>query len=227
MQVIHGIPCITLPVPTQQGDCCCDHIEETVFPAETLGKHYFVTVPTSPRGRPVGHIVRIYGNVDGTTLSYPRGPTAGRADDAQCRPGRRPRVRRQNFEVTGDHEFAVELLARREQLVDPRTPLQRRPATSLATAVEQYRLKYVFLAPDDYDVNYVDVIMPMDAAVTLDGTAAGAAPTAIGSSGFGVARVQARPGHGGAHVLIADQAGRHPGHGLRRLHELPIPGRRI
>ena len=31
---------------------------------------------------------------------------------------------------------------------------------SLSVAVEQYRLKYVFLAPNDYDVSYVDIVAP-------------------------------------------------------------------
>ena len=55
------------------GSPACDHIEETVPPAETLGKHYIVSSPTSALGKVVGHIVRIFGNVDGTTLSYPAG----------------------------------------------------------------------------------------------------------------------------------------------------------
>ena len=76
------------------------------------------------------------------------------------------------------------------------------PAQSLATAVEQYRDKYVFLAPDDYDISFVDIVMPMDAQVNVDGTAA-PAPTAIGSN-FGVARVQLGPGNAGAHVITAN-----------------------
>ena len=48
-----------------------------MLPAETLGSDYVVTVPTSPGGLPIGHIVRFYGNVDGTTLTYsPRAPTS-------------------------------------------------------------------------------------------------------------------------------------------------------
>ena len=48
-----------------------------VFPAETLGQHYVVTPPTSPLGNVVGHIVRIFGNVDGTTLTYSPSKPAG------------------------------------------------------------------------------------------------------------------------------------------------------
>jgi hypothetical protein len=204
VQVLHGVPCITLP----EGGCCCDHIEESVFPAETLGKHYFVTVPTSPGGTAVGHIVRLYGNVDGTTLTYPAGVKPANAPNT-INAGQMVHlgVVNQNFEVTGDKEFAVSMFQlSASNLGSGGLPQQRGdPAASGATAVEQYRTKYVFLAPDDYDESYVDVIMPAGTAVIVDGSAIGATPTPIGSSGFGVARVPLGPGAGGAHVLTADK----------------------
>ncbi|WP_437778721.1 IgGFc-binding protein [Sorangium sp. So ce1097] len=203
VQVLTGMPCVQAPI----GRPACDHIEESVFPAETLGKHYFVTAPSSPRGQVIGHIVRLYGNVDGTTLTYPSGrpdggPTridAGQVVDLSM-------VRR-DFEVVGDHEFAVSTFMLGADIVDPSTPKPRQkgdPSQSHPTAVEQYRTKYVFLAPSDYDESYVDIVQPMDASITLDGAAVGVAPTPIGNgSGFGVARVKLGPGNGGAHVLIA------------------------
>ena len=47
-----------------------DHMEETVLPAEVLGNQYVVVPPTTPNGNAVGHVVRIYGNVDNTHLTY-------------------------------------------------------------------------------------------------------------------------------------------------------------
>jgi hypothetical protein len=76
VQVIFGLPCTQVPY----GTTACDHVEESVFPAETLGQRYFVTVPTSPNGQPVAHLVRIYGNVDGTQLTYPSGKPPGFPD---------------------------------------------------------------------------------------------------------------------------------------------------
>ena len=76
------------------------------------------------------------------------------------------------------------------------------PSQSFSTAVEQYRLKYIFLAPDDYDLSFADIVQPMDATLTLDGAAVSAKPKAM-SSGFGVTRVKLGPGKGGAHVLTA------------------------
>ena len=58
VQVIAGAPCLHNPM----GANACDHIEESVFPAETLRRHYVVAVPTGPHGKPVQHTVRIYGS---------------------------------------------------------------------------------------------------------------------------------------------------------------------
>lgn len=202
VQVIAGVPCVTQPF----GEPACDHVEESVFPAETLGKHYFVPMPTGPNGNTPGHVVRIIGNVDGTTLTYggsfdPGWPTninAGQVADLRVVTG--------NFEVTGDQAFAVATFQLGGSVVDPNAPVGEQkgdPAQSQMTAVEQYRKKYVFLAPDDYQVSYVDVVMPTGAQVTLDGAPLGATAQPI-SGGYGIARAKLGPGQGGAHVLISD-----------------------
>jgi hypothetical protein len=202
VQVITGMACVYLPFANK----ACDHIEESVFPAETLGKHYVVTRPTGPNGDTPGHMVRIYGNVDGTKLQYspvkpPNAPdtlSAGDVIDLD--------IVTQDFEVSGDHEFAVASFQLGATIVDPNTAynLQKGdPSQSMLTAVEQYRKKYVFLAPDDYDVNYVDIVLPQGAKVTLDGVDVSVTSSAI-ASGFSVARLQLGPGVDGNHVLESD-----------------------
>ncbi len=201
VQVIAGISCSQSPI----GKVACDHMEESVFPAETLGKRYFVTAPTSPKGNVVGHVVRIYGNADGTTLTYPSGKPGGAPTTIAAGQVADLGIVNQSFEIVGDHEFAVGSFQLGAELVDPNTisPKQQGdPAQSLATAVEQYRKKYVFLAPADYEVSFVDVVQPLGATLTLDGNTVGIKPTAIGS-GFGVARIQLGAGNGGAHLLSA------------------------
>lgn len=201
VQVIFGMPCAQSP----EGVQACDHIEESVFPAETLGKHYFVNVPTGPNGDAPGHVVRIYGNVDGTVLSYAGTPPPGAPPTINAGQVIDLSVVSQNFEIQGDHEFAVGMFQLGAELVDPNAPITGQrgdPAQSLATAVEQYRLKYIFLAPSDYSVSFVDVVQPMEATVTIDGVDSTTAPTPI-SSGFGIARIPLGPGNNGAHVLTA------------------------
>ena len=176
-----------------------------MVPAETLGQHYFVTVPTGPLGNVVGHVVRIYGNVNGTSLSYPAGSPPGAPSTINAGQVVDLGTVSTSFEILGDHEFAVGSFQLGAGLVDPNSPITEQkgdPAQSLATAVEQYRLKYIFLAPSDYPVSFVDVVQPMDAQVTIDGAGTGVPPTAI-SSNFGVARVPLGPGNNGAHVLTA------------------------
>lgn len=201
VQVLTGVACINNPV----GAYACDHVEEVVFPAETLGQHYVVVVPTSPDATPVGHVVRIYGNVDGTTLTYPTikpvgGPTtiaAGEVKDLG--------VVTESFEVVGDHEFAVGSFQLGAQLLgkNPAKPSNEGdPSQSLATAVEQYRTKYVFLAPLDYDYNFVDVVLPKGTKLTLDGQEIFVKFEPIGAT-YGVSRVLLHVGNNGAHSLSA------------------------
>ncbi|HVY45846.1 MAG TPA: IgGFc-binding protein [Minicystis sp.] len=197
VQVITGTACTRVPFGTE----ACDHIEESVLPAETLGKHYFVTVPTGPGGAVQGHRVRLYGNVDGTHLTYhgqaPNGPStlhAGQVVDLGMVTG--------DFEVEGDHEFTVASFQRSAGPVSGNR--EGDPSQSFSVTVEQYRLKYVFLAPDDYDESWVDVVAPVDATLTLDGHPVSTTITPI-SSGYGVARVALDASGGGVHVLEASK----------------------
>jgi hypothetical protein len=207
----------------------CDHIEESNFPAETLGQDYFVAQPVGPHGDVVGHQVRIYGNFDGTHLTYspstpPNCPATINAGEvvecgspvstchdssnqpvAPCGAGN---VVTQDFEVKGDHSFAVGTFSQGAELVDPNTmppDQQGDPDESLTTAVKQYRTKYVFLAPTDYEENFAVIVAPDGTTVSIDGApvAGGAAPTPIGSTGFGVLRVKLGAGNAGAHLLTA------------------------
>jgi len=148
----------------------------------------------------MGHVVRLHGNVDGTKLTYPGfdpgGPAtidAGVTVDLGVVPA--------DFEIVGDHEF---LVASYQLGAGPTTGDQLGdPSQSLAVTVEQFRTRYVFLAPDDYDESYADVVTPMTATLTLDGVAITQAPVEI-SSGYGALRVKLPPGKAGAHVLTSD-----------------------
>jgi hypothetical protein len=183
----------------------CDHVEESVLPAETLGKHYFVTVPTAHHGGAVGHVVRIYGNVDGTSLTYPGQKPPGAPATISAGQVVDLGVVSQDFEIVGDHAIAVESFSLGAQLSDPDVPINEAkgdPDQSQMTAVEQYRTKYIFLTPTDYDVSRVDIVMPLSAQVTFDGEAL-ATPVTPLSSGFGIARVKLGLGNNGAHVLTS------------------------
>jgi hypothetical protein len=204
VQVIAGVPCVDHPRGTQ----ACDHIEETVFPAETLGKHYVVTVPTGPKKPIVGHLVRFYGNEDDTKLTYkpskpPKCPDSLKAGEvSECGEVAF------DFEVEGDKAFAVGSFMLGGQKLDPPGGLSLKfplgdPSMSLMVAVEQYRKSYLFLAPDDYVVSFVDIVAPPTAKIKVDGNEL-TEPIVAVSGGFGVARVKLGAGASGAHTLTSD-----------------------
>ena len=151
--------------------------------------------------------MRIYGNFDSTKLTYPGknpgGPAvinAGQVVDLG--------LVKDDFEVVGDQPFAVSSFSVGANMIDPGVPTNQQkgdPDQSLMVSTEQYRTKYVFLAPSDYDVSFIDVVQPMTAKLTLDGAAVSVQPSAL-SSGYGVARVQLGAGNNGAHVLTATEA---------------------
>jgi len=194
------MPCRDQP----DGSFACDHLEESVFPAETLGRAYVVTVPRGPGGsKAPGQIVRLVGNVDDTTLTFDPeidGKAtmtigAGEVIDLGVQAG--------DFKVSGDHEFLVATFMLGAKLVDTQYQVKGDPSQSLATAVEQFRMRYVFLAPKDYDTNIVNIIASPGTSVTLDGTKlSDTVFHPVGNSGMSVARVSLAAT--GTHSLKAD-----------------------
>jgi len=205
VQVVSGVPCTFMP----HDKAACDHVEESVFPAETLGKTYVVAPPTAPDGKLYGHVVRLVGNVDGTTLTYGGTTPPGAPNKLDAGEVVDLGVVTEPFVVTGSSELAVVTSMLAGNIVDPTTKeIDRRgdPSQSLVAAAEQFRRKYVFLAPDDYDVSYADVVAKKDVVVTVDGK--GLEPAtgkAIGATGWVVYRVTLGDGKNGAHTLSAPQ----------------------
>jgi hypothetical protein len=208
VQVITGVPCIDFPLDV----IACDHVEETVFPSQTLGKHYVVTTPTGPKANKVGHVVRLYGNVDGTTLTYkPSQPpgcpsTLSAGEVVDC-----GELLSSDFEVKGTHEFGIAMFMIGASKADPdfngnsQAVLQGDPSQTFAVTVEQYRLNYVFLAPNDYKTNFVDVIAPAGTKVDLDSTEVTSKLTPIAGTDFLIGRLQLVNAGDGVHVLKADK----------------------
>jgi hypothetical protein len=145
--------------------------------------------------------------VDGTKLSY-KGQKPGNAP-ATLNAGQVVSLGlvAGAFEVEGDHEFIVSTFMPGAALLDPNAADQAKgdPSMSTATAVEQFRKKYVFLAPDDYDISYADVLAPEGTTLTLDGAPVNVAPDPIDGTGYVVFRIKLGAGKGGAHLLESDK----------------------
>jgi IgGFc binding protein len=208
VQVIAFNPIANIPDSATNAD----HVEETVLPAEVIGGKYVVAPPTSPSGMVKGgHIVRIYGNVDGTTLTYaPAAPTGapttigagafvefGPVADAFTVEGNQPFV-------VGSFMVGGSLQAPAGDAC-PNFPCRGDPSMSMEVTPQQFRKQYTFLAPTDYETNFADILLPDGATVMLDEAALTGAPQAIGTTGWSVVREPLLAAGGGVHKLSADK----------------------
>ncbi len=195
VQVISGIQCTNVPADKP----ACDHLEESVLPAEALGKRYVITTPTRPAGGSGFHVVRFVGNRDGTTLTYaPSKPTGcpdtlSAGEVAQC-----DGPVGDDFVVAGTQEFSVTSFMVGSTMYETSARAKGDPSQTIFASTEQFRNGYLFLNPDDYDVSYAVVVGPEGAAPVLDGQ-----PLANGqplADGFVVWRATVQ---NGAHTLTS------------------------
>jgi hypothetical protein len=194
VQVIAGDSCAYVP----QGVAACDHLEETVPPAQALGQRYLVAPPTGPSGAPIPYTVELLGNRDGTQLYYPGGKPRGFPDTLEAGQISLISNVKESFEVLGSHEFGVLLFL---QGGSDDQQGETDPSQSIAVPPQQFRKRYVFLAPDDYTVSYADVIAPSDADVLLDGEPVSEEPEYFECSPYKVLRVWLDQSRGGIHLL--------------------------
>lgn len=205
VQVIAGAPCAV--GGPMSGGPSCDHIEESVLPAETLGRRYVVAPPTAWDGRVVGHELRFFGNVDGTVLTYE--PARPEGCPATLAAGQRVTCTSpydtSTFVVSGTHEFAVTSVLLSGIYQDRGAfPKKGDPSLTMLVAVEQFRKDFVFLAPLDFSQSWVDIVAPVAAKLKLDGLALTSKPSAT-VSGFAVYREKLGSGRNGAHALEASE----------------------
>lgn len=209
VQVIAFNPLVNVP-DSAQGHGNADHVEELVLPGQVIGKDYIIAPPTATSGVVHGgHIVRLIGNVDGTTLTYenqPAGaPTSINAGDIVELPTTT------SFRVTGTQPFAAISVTYGGwkqgteagcSAGDIQFPCSGDPDITQEVTPEQFRKQYTFLAPTNYDKNYADILVPDGATVTLDG----AALTTVGEpvvTGWTIHRVPLTGGDG-SHRLESD-----------------------
>lgn len=197
--VVGGHDCTFLPFDKR----ACDHIEETLFPVETLGQDLLVTAPQSiadvgAPNTPDFQFVRLISAADANDVTFDPpsihapvklskgqwieiGPVLG-----DFRVQASDKIMVAQYMVGQDFRGSTGMAASAGD-----------PSQSIAIPTEQYRLSYEFLAPATYTYNYVNLVAPAGATITLDGVPVPASEFGpIGSSGWTVAR-HAIPG--GAH----------------------------
>jgi hypothetical protein len=200
VQVIGGHYCTQVPI----GITACDHLEESMFPIETLGAEYIITAPAVP-SLPSGkvEIIRIVAVEDGTNLTYD--PPQGGAPTTLATAGSFIEIagNAQSFSITADKKILVAQLMEGQDAGGGTGD----PAMALAVPTGQYRTDYLFHAPVNYETNYVNITAPMDASITLDGaTTPLTGFEAIGATGYGLLRVTLDNSGDGNHRLVGDQA---------------------
>ncbi len=197
IQVLGGHECTQVPI----GVTACDHLEESMFPIEALAKEYIVVppvqVPNDAAEKAV--TVRIVAAEAHTTLTFepdqPVNKLLANAGDFVEIP---PTIAR--FVVKADKKILVA-----EYMVGQDGGYGTSdPAMLLAVPTAQFRKNYLFYAQPAWSANYVDIIAPAGANVTVDGAPVGNF-TPIAASGFSLAHVKLSNAGDGSHSVTGDQ----------------------
>jgi len=163
--------------------CCADHLEESVFPDSTLGRHFFVA-RTPSRAVALNHAfvtsdsvgegnepeyVRILAIEGGTTTITTSMPFPN--DMIMLTQGQDVIVTAmQDFEMTASQRIAVmQVMASQEETGIPLDYPGGDPSLIAVPPTDQYRMDYVFLTPLYYAFDFVTIVAPATAQVQLDG----------------------------------------------------------
>ncbi len=94
---------------------------------------------------------------------------------------------------------------------------------TIAAPTEQFRQRYLFVASTTFDENWINVVAPRGAAITLDGQPLLAADfVPIGTSAYGVLKV--RLGRTDAHTIEGDTGFGIAVHGYGQYTSYMYPG---
>jgi hypothetical protein len=160
----------TYPGWTDDLTCCLDHLEEQLFPVESIGKNYVITRSpirsTSSYREP--DIIRFVGAAEvanvTTTLPAP-------FDAFTLQPGEVKTTWAQyNFTATSDKPIQIGQILISNNYVDG--PFIGDPSLTVFPPVEQYRTEYVILTPDSWTQNWVMISAEVGSTVTIDGAPA-------------------------------------------------------
>ncbi len=191
--VFGGNSCVNVPL----GMSYCDHVEQQIFPQQAIGKRYIVGKTHARTSCNPPDYLRIMADSDLTTVTFDppiQAPTplnAGEWVEVQAT---------QSVEIMADKAVLVGQFIRSSGGAE--CDDEGDPAFILQVPVDQYRRDYVFLTPPTYDTDYVDVLAPVGAVVTLDGSLLALDPTPIGATGYTLTSTVVADG---PHALQSDE----------------------
>ncbi|NUP12160.1 MAG: hypothetical protein HOW73_39440 [Polyangiaceae bacterium] len=202
-------PNASVEIPTypgwKEGDTCClDHLEDQMFPVESIGKSYVITRSpvrsTSSYREP--DIIRFVGAAEpaNVTTSLP-----APFNSFTLQPGEvRTTWTQDNITVSSDTPIIVGQITISNQYVDG--PYIGDPDLTIFPPVEQYRTEYVILTPDSWDQDWVVISAEVGATVSVDGTTPGGCIVEPAGMMNGVQYESRRcPLEVGAHQLSGDK----------------------
>ena len=196
VQVIGGHKCTNVPLNIT----ACDHLEESMFPIETLAKEYVVVPPVQIPNDAAekGQIVRVIASEPNTTLTFtPDQPV----NKLLANPGDFVQLPTTiaKFVVSADKKILVS-----QYMVGQDGGFGASdPAMLLTVNPQQWRKSYLFHAATNWQANYVDILAPKNAVVTVDAVnVANWAP--VGATNYQVAHVKLSNQNGGNHSVTGD-----------------------
>ena len=150
----------------------CDHLESSMFPIQSLGTDYIVTMPHTPHGE--HEWVRIMGLYPNTKVAFDpvvdgyNGAVLGTGEVLDLPDVSAPFAVHANGRIAIAHYEFGEFATLADDAGVP-TPDEGDPSECPAITISQYRSNYTFLAPSSYEENWIDVVAPANTMVTLDG----------------------------------------------------------
>lgn len=201
ISVIAGHDCTFVPYDA----FACDHIEESLFPLDTLGNSLIVTAPLKVSsvgavpGEPDNMYVRVISATNGNAITFdpPVSPPVTLDAGKWIEIG--PVT--QDFQVKAKDKVLVGQYMIGENYGGGQATAGD-PSLSIAIPTEQYRVEYSFLAPTTYTYNIVNVVTATGSNISIDGVAIPSAEfTPIGGTGMSVARHAIS---GGTHRMVGN-----------------------
>lgn len=206
--VFAGHDCARVPY----NRAACDHLEEQLFPSESLGTHYVVaaTEPQLPGREP--NILRIVSNAPHNTLTFTPAYNPGGSPVVLERGQFIDLLLEDGVEIQGSGSLSVTsyLVGQNYFSNDDESAagVADDPSMVLEVPVEQWRYTYDFLTPGTYTRSYVNLVAPRGATLSLDGAVVSTGSPGVTSfeagEGFVAWRVDVSA-HPGAHHVESDR----------------------
>ena len=169
-----GAPAGVLEIPTPPGwesgeTCCLDHLEEQMFPVESIGTRY--VIPRSPVRSTTSYrepdILRFVGAAEPATVTT---SLPAPFDSFTLRPGEvRTTWTRDNVVVSADKPVIVGQILISNHYVDG--AYIGDPSLTVFPPVDQFRSDYIILTPGTWTQSWGVVVAEPGSAVTVDGRA--------------------------------------------------------